>query len=98
MSQTEVKTDISIEPFAGESAKVKKNLDVFENVSLKVVVENGFEFIKALKKEARRQKAIHAVKVFEEQHKPIQEVQKEEVVSLAYEHELADSFEIYEED
>jgi ABC-type sugar transport system ATPase subunit len=76
--------------------RTKKNLTVFEKISRNIYIKNGFRFIRNLRKEAARQKAMKVAKDFEKQTRQIEYVP--DVPSHAYERELADSFEIYEED
>lgn len=77
--------------------RTKRNLSVYETISKNILIKDGWNFIKNLRKEARRQKAIKAAKQFEKQTREIDDV-PDEVPSLAYERQLADTFEIYEED
>jgi hypothetical protein len=96
MTDEEVQILLNRKPTKEEREKLKQNLEVFENLSKKISVKDGWQFLKNLRKEARRQKAIKAANKFEEQTRAIENV-PEEVPMHAYERQLADSFEIYEE-
>jgi hypothetical protein len=95
MTLDQLQAKMNREPTQEEKEKIKKNLEIFENVFGKLTIEDGFAFLKDLRKEARRQKAMKAAERFEEQSREIEHVP--DVPCNAYERQLADSFEIYEE-
>lgn len=66
-----------------------------EAKNMNVAVEDGHQFIKNLKKEAGRQKAIKAAESLELQTRPVEFLPT--VESVSEEIELADSFELTEE-
>ena len=82
-------------PSEHEMKKLEKALEV-EVENGFITVEDGHEFIRNLRKEARRQKAVKSAESLELQAKEICNVPACE--SLAEEATLADSFEITEED
>jgi len=75
---------------------MKKNLEVLETVSGKLVVEDGKSFIRNLRKEARRQKAMKICADVELQTRRIEDIPAQP--SEAVERQLADTFEITEEE
>lgn len=81
-----------------EKQTLRQNLETYENVSRKLHIKDGWLLLKNLRKEANRQKAMRAAERLEEQTLPIENVQDPTVVNHAYERQLADSFEIYEDD
>ena len=83
-------------PTPKEAISIKENVKIFENIDRKISIKDGFKFLKDLRKEARRQKAMMVAERFEEQAKVIENVP--DVPLHAAERQLADSFEIYEED
>ena len=82
-------------PTKDEAKKIENNM-VLKSKFVRIAIKEGFEFISRLRKEARRQKAMKEAQMFEVQAKDIECVP--DVPSQAMERQLADSFEIYEED
>ncbi len=91
----ELQAKMNREPTAEEKEEIKKNVKVFENLSRNISIKDGWRFLKNLRKEARRQKSMKAAAQFEEQARDIQDVP--DTPQHAFERQLADSFEIYEE-
>lgn len=96
VSVTELQAKMNRHPTAEEIKKIKQNVKFFEKINKYIFIEDGFKFIAGLRKEARRQKAMKVAGRFEEQAKKIQDVPN--LPSHSIERQLADSFEIYEED
>lgn len=92
-----VKEDVAKATDLIPDKKVQKNLSIYEAISMNLFIKDGWNFIKNLRKEARRQKAMKAAEQFEKQTREIDSIPTEEP-SHAYERKLADTFEIYEED
>ena len=84
------------EPTPEEAEKIKKNIEVFENISADIKLPDGHKLLMNLRKEARRQKAAKACADFETQIRRIEDVPYVPMESI--ERELADSFELIEED
>lgn len=74
--------------------KVEKDFEV-KMKNKNISIEEGYEFIKNLKKEAGRQKAMKAAESLELQTRQVEFLPT--VESVSEEIELADSFEIIEE-
>jgi len=96
MSVEELQEKMNRPPTPEEAVKIKDNIQIFENICKTISIKDGFAFIKNLRKEARRQKAMRSARDFEDQVKAIQYVS--EAPSQVMEIQLADSFEIYEEE
>jgi N-acyl-D-aspartate/D-glutamate deacylase len=91
----QLREKMSRPPTEEEWAKIKKNLE-FSVETGKVTISEGFEFIQYLRREARRQQAAQAAEQLEIQARAVQDLPY--VPSNAKELELAESFEIIEED
>ena len=78
-----------------DNKKIDKNIECFESKSGKIIIEDGVDFIKSLKEEAKRQKSE---KIKKEAESIVQQINNyisdPETDKL---NELADSFEIFEE-
>ena len=95
MDLEKTRAQMQREPTPEEAEKIKENVSVFENVSGFFSIKEGLKFIKNLRKEAKRQKAMKTAKQLTEQTKNIEHVP--DIPVQTAERELADSFEIYEE-
>lgn len=78
--------------------KVEKNLEALESFNRDIHIEDGHQFLKDMRKEARRQKAVKVAKDLELQTKGLEAVPALPEENIAEEIALADSFEIYEDD
>ena len=95
MTVEELQKMMNREPTPEEKGKINKNLEIFENEFKKIIIKDGFTFLKNLRKEANRQKAMKTADSFDKQVLAIQNVP--DVPCQVAERNLADSFEIYEE-
>ena len=81
---------------AVQQAQLKQLLDV-STADSEVKVEDGFEFLRQLRKEARRQKAMQKAELLELQALDINNVPQETYSNIEEVH-LADSFEVIDEE
>jgi hypothetical protein len=70
---------------------IDDNIEIFECISGKIVIENGFQFIKDLKEEAERQRKNENIVLLKEEYNADQQI----VESF---NEDSFEFEYYEED
>ena len=93
-SKEENKVTVVAEPEKKKLDRIERKLEVTtENKN--IAVEDGHDFIKNLKKEARRQKSMKVARDLEKQMLPVENLPTEPAV--AEEIALAESFEIIEE-